>query len=45
MEQKYVSPILEEIRRKNFDEDLQLASKYALEYVHAVDDMRVYPAQ
>lgn len=45
MKNKYVSPILESIRNYDFDEDLHLAGKYALDYIHSVNSMRVYPAE
>ncbi len=43
MEKKYISPILEEIRKKDFQKDLKLAHDFALSYVKQVDEMRVYP--
>ncbi len=39
----YRSPILEKIRNTNFEEDLIMAHKMAVEYIDKVDGMRVYP--
>lgn len=39
----YKSPILEKIRKTNFEQDLNLAHKMAVDYINQVDNMRVYP--
>lgn len=39
----YISPILEAIRGKDFENDLKLAHDLALNYVKQVDEMRVFP--
>ncbi len=39
----YKSPILEEIRNQNFEQDLNLAHEMAVDYINEVDNMRVYP--
>ncbi|MDD2217445.1 MAG: aminotransferase class V-fold PLP-dependent enzyme [Eubacteriales bacterium] len=44
MKNKYVSPILENIRNYNFNGDMELAGKYALDYINSVNSMRVYPS-
>ena len=41
----FKSPILENIRNKSFEEDLDTAHKMAMEYINKVDNMRVYPNQ
>ncbi len=41
--QKYISPILENIRNTDFTNDLTIAHNYAVEYINTVDNMRVYP--
>ncbi len=41
----YKSPILEKIRNQNFEQDLNLAHKMAVNYINEVDNMRVYPDQ
>jgi len=43
MSEKYVSPVLEEIRRHTLKEDLIIAHDYAQQYIDAVDDMPVFP--
>ncbi len=43
MPHKYTSPILEKIRNKSLEEDLELVHGYALDYVNSVDDMPVFP--
>lgn len=40
---KYVSPVLEAIRKSSFKEDLILAHELAEDYIDNVDNMRVYP--
>lgn len=40
---KYVSPVLEAIRKSSFKDDLTLAHELAVEYIDHVDDMRVFP--
>lgn len=39
----YISPILDKIRRKNIEDDLEFAHNLALSYVNMVDNMRVFP--
>lgn len=39
----FISPILENIRNKNLEEDLETAHRMAVNYVRKVDHMRVYP--
>lgn len=41
----FKSKILEKIRNTNFEEDLNMAHKMAVEYIKNVDNMRVYPNQ
>lgn len=43
MEEKYVSPILDRIRKENFESDLSLAHDLAVKYVNQVDNMRAFP--
>lgn len=40
---KYVSPVLEKIRKSSFKNDLKLAHELAVQYIDSVDAMRVYP--
>lgn len=42
-DKKYVSPILDEIRKQDLESDLALAHELTLNYVRQVNDMRVYP--
>lgn len=39
----YVSPILDKIRKYNYESDLKLAHDLAIKYVNKVDNMRVFP--
>lgn len=43
IEKIYVSPILDKIRKGNFESDLKLAHDLAINYVNRVDEMRVFP--
>lgn len=43
MTDKYISPVLENIRIKNLEDDLNLVHSYALNYVNSVNEMPVYP--
>ena len=43
MEERYVSPILDRIRKENFESDLSLAHELAVKYVKQVDNMRAFP--
>lgn len=43
--EKYVSPILEEIRKKSYMDDLNLAHQYAAKYIDDLDTMSVYPKE
>lgn len=45
MNSNYVSPILEKVRNTDLAAPLQLAEKYALQYIENVNQMRVYPQQ
>lgn len=44
-DEKYISPILETIRKTSYGKDLELAHSLALEYIDNVDKMRVYPSK
>lgn len=41
----FKSAVLEKIRNTNYQEDLSIAHKMAVEYINNVDNMRVYPNQ
>ena len=43
MEKKFISPILDNIRKQNFESDLSLAHDLTMKYVKQVDNMRVFP--
>ena len=43
MPHKFTSPILDSIRNKSLEDDLDLAHGYALDYINAVDEMPVFP--
>ena len=45
MMEKYVSPILEIIRNQGIEEELNLAHKYAGEYMQGVDERPVFPKE
>ena len=42
-EKKYISPILDSIRKQNFESDLELAHNLTVKYINEVDNMRVSP--
>lgn len=45
MTNKFTSPILDSIRNKCLEDDLDLVHRYALEYVNSVDEMPVFPKE